>query len=411
MTHGREAKPGIDQSSRLFILAVFGLHFAFMPLLILLLPRRLESLFELGATAMLSWLLLVGSVTASVANIVAGQLGDQWLRKHGNRRGLIAIGLVMLIFSFVPLAVATERASLTMAIIIFQIALNLTLSPTMAMLTDHVPAAQKGAIAGLIGAALPLSALGTTVLGWAFPVDADTAFFASAAFVMICAAPLLVRWGFEPVGQPDTRCDFGIKQHSSGAFRSLAQIWLGRLLVQLSASFVLLYLFLHVAGLVQHNAAWQGENATDIVSTLSLLGACFAVPAAVMAGRLSDRLTERQTIMIGAAFLLSISLAILSSNPAPKMFGIAFILFQLGLAAYVSVDAALVAQLISHHPRRGRILGIMNLGNTVPAILVPLVTLKLVSVIGSEIPYDMIYILFSAGLLVAIFAIYNSRSS
>jgi hypothetical protein len=34
-----------------------------------------------------------------------------------------------------------------------------------------------------------------------------------------------------------------------------------------------------------------------------------------------------------------------------------------------------------------------------------------VSVVGTEIPYDMIYILFSAGLLVAIFAIYNSRSS
>jgi hypothetical protein len=60
--------------------------------------------------------------------------------------------------------------------------------------------------------------------------------------------------------------------------------------VQLSASFVLLYLFLHVAGLIADDAAWQNQSATHFVSLFSLLGAAMAVPIAVVNGRLSDRL-------------------------------------------------------------------------------------------------------------------------
>lgn len=359
---------------------------------------------------MLSWLLLVGAVTASLANIAAGYLGDQWLKRHGNRRGLIAIGLALLIFSFLPLALATDQTSLIMAIIAFQMALNLALSPTMAVLTDHIPVAQKGTIAGLIGAALPLSALGTTVLGWAFPADTNTAFIASTVIVLFCAAPLLLYWGFAPTNQSVTQHDSPPKRHFSVSVHSLILLWLARLLVQLSASFVLLYLFLHVVGLIEHNVAWQNERATNIVSIVSLLGACVAVPAAVFAGRLSDQLTARQTIMIGAALLLSFSLMLLGMSPAPLIFSMAFILFQVGLTAYVSVDAALVAQMVSHHPQRGRILGIMNLTNTLPTILAPLITLKLASTIGSVVPYNLTYILSAVGVFVAVIAVHRSRT-
>lgn len=409
MTRVSEAKIGIDQPCRLFILAVFGLHFAFMPLLILLLPRRVESLFGAGAAAMLSWLLLIGAVTASIANIAAGHLGDTWLRRHGNRRGLIVIGLVLLISSFIPLALATEITELAMAIGAFQIGLNLALSPTMAVLADHIPVVQKGTIAGFIGAALPLSAVGTTIVGWAFPVDDNLALYLAAAIVLICTAPLIILWGFEPIRPPAASSDVGTIAYSSTAIHRLAMLWLARLLVQLSASFVLLYLFLHVVGLIAQNAVWQGQNATDIIAIVSLLGAIVAVPAAILCGRLSDRLAARQTLLICALLVLFLSLALLGSNPAPLRFGIAFVLFQVGLSAYLSVDAALVAQLISEHPKRGRILGIMNLTNTIPAILAPLVTLNLVITVGNKVPYNLIYILSAAGLLTAIAAVHRSR--
>jgi MFS family permease len=401
---------GIDRPSRLFILAVFGLHLAFMPLLVLLLPRRAETLFGSGAAMSLSWLLLIGAFTASIANIAAGHLGDQWIRRHGNRRGLIGLGLAVLVFSFGLLALANRWETLAFAIVTFQIGLNLTFAPMMALLTDHITGSQKGMIAGWLGTALPLSALGTAALGWAFPTDNDAAFFASAAMVALCVLPLLVVWGFKPAEQMRPSLDSGSTSDTSSPIRTLALLWLARALVQLSASFVLLYLFLHVAGLIADDAAWQNQSATHFVSLLSLMAAAMAVPTAVASGRLSDRLPSRQKIMAGAALILGLSLFLLGRRPDPWIYGFAFTVFQMGLAAYLSVDTALVAQLVGHHARRGVILGVMNLTNTLPAILGPLLALQTLDATGSAPPFGMIYLCCALSSLATATLVLATRS-
>ena len=408
-TDGQEIS-GIIRPSRLFILAVFGLHLAFMPLLVLLLPRRAETLFGPGAATSLSVLLLVGALTASITNIAAGHLGDKWLKHHGNRRGLIGLGLAVLVFSFALLALANRLETLACAVVIFQIGLNLTFAPMMALLTDHVARSQKGMIAGWLGTALPLSAVGTAALGWAFPLDSDAAFFAAAAMAAICVLPLLIFWGFKPIEQSHSLSDSESRSNPSNPIQTLALLWFARAMVQLSASFVLLYLFLHVAGLIADDTAWQGQSATSFISLLSLGGAAMAVPTAVACGRFSDRVRSRQKIMVGAALMLSMSLILLGRRPDPWVFGFAFTVFQMGLAAYLSVDTALVAQLIGHHARRGAILGVMNLTNTLPAILVPTFTLQMQGATNSPPPLATIYLFCTIGLLISAIAVLATRS-
>lgn len=412
MTTDGQENLGIDRPSRLFILAVFGLHLAFMPLLVLLLPRRAESLFGPDAATSLSELLLIGAFTASVANIAAGHFGDQWIKRHGNRRGLISLGLTILVFSFALLALANRLETLACAVVIFQIGLNLTFAPMMALLADHIAGSQKGMIAGWLGTALPLSALGTAALGWAFPLDDDAAFFAAAAMAAICVLPLLIFWGFKPIDQSHSPSDSESRSNPSNPsnpIQILTLLWFARALAQLSASFVLLYLFLHVAGLITDDAAWQGQSATSFISLLSLGAAAMAVPTAVACGRLSDRVPSRQKIMVGAALILSLSLFLLGRQPDPWTFGFAFTVFQMGLAAYLSVDTALVAQLIGHHVRRGAILGVMNLTNTLPAILVPIFTLQMQSAANSAPPLATIYLFCAIGLLISAIAVLATR--
>jgi MFS family permease len=400
--HG-EPISGIDRPGRLFILAVFGLHIAFMPLLVLLLPRRAETLFGSDAAASLSGLLLIGAFTASIANIAAGHLGDNWIKRYGSRRGLIGLGLAVLVFSFGLLALATMWEALVCAIIIFQIGLNLTFAPIMALLTDHIAACQKPVIAGWLGTALPLSALGTAALGWAFPSDNDAAFFASAAMAAICVLPLLILWGFTPTQPFESLLGSDQKSAPPRLMGTLALLWLARALVQLSASFVLLYLFLHVTALIAGDTAWHSQSATHFVSLLSLLGAAIAVPTAIMSGRRSDRLPPQQKIMAGAAFLLALSLLLLSRQPDPWIYGFAFIAFQIGLAAYLSVDTALVAQSIGHHERRGAILGVMNL------TMVPTITLQRLSAHGNAPSLASIYVGGALSLLACAIALLTIR--
>ena len=411
MTDPDQAISGIDKPSRLFILAVFGLHLAFMPLLVLLLPRRVETLFGAGAATSLSMLLLIGALTASIANIAAGHLSDLWVKRYGNRRRLIGIGLAVLVFSFGPLALSMKMETLIFAIITFQTGLNLTFAPLMALLADHVVHSQKGSIAGWLSTALPLSALGTAVIGWMFPADSDAAFLVSAILVTICVLPLLMSWGFKPIEQSRSLPDAGSGSCHSIPVKGLALLWLARAIVQLSASFVLQYLFLHVTGLIADDVAWQRQSATGFISMLSLGGAILAVPTAVASGRLSDRLPSRQEIMAGAALILALSLFLLSRQPDPWTYGFVFAAFQMGLAAYLSVDIGLVAQLIGHHARRGAILGVMNLTNTLPAILSPALTLQMLIATGQAPPLGVIYSCCALSLLVSAIAALAARST
>lgn len=100
MTATARGKPGRNRATRLYLLAVVGLHMAFMPVFVLLLPRRTNTLFGPDAASALSWLLLAGAVTASIANIAAGFLGDRWVKHRGSRRSLIGVGLAALICSY-----------------------------------------------------------------------------------------------------------------------------------------------------------------------------------------------------------------------------------------------------------------------------------------------------------------------
>ena len=77
-------------------LALFGVHLAFMPLLVLLLPRRVELLAGGDAATALSWILLFGALAASVSNIAAGVFSDRWLERNGSRRGPVILGLAMM---------------------------------------------------------------------------------------------------------------------------------------------------------------------------------------------------------------------------------------------------------------------------------------------------------------------------
>jgi sugar phosphate permease len=84
---------------------------------------------------------------------------------------------------------------------------------------------------------------------------------------------------------------------------------------------------------------------------------------------------RRKRPLILATLAAASGLLLLASEPAPALVLAAYVLFQIGLTAFLSVDSALVAQLLSRSARRGELLGLMNLTNTIPAIAVPAVAL------------------------------------
>lgn len=388
------------------VLAAVGLNLAYMPLLVLLLPRRIEQLFGEDAAAVLSWALLAGALAASFGNILAGRIGDGWLRRHGSRRGLIALGLVGLLATYPLLAFATGLAGLIAAVVAFQLGLNLAFSPVMALLADHVPDDRKGGVAGWLAAATPLSILGTAAIGVVFPADDNMAFLALAVLVTALVLPLVLGWGL-PAARPCSGVSAGaaggpVQPVGPVPVSRLALLWSARFLVQLSASFVLYYVFLYASDLVAQDPAWAGRNPSSDIALFSFLGALAAIVGATGSGIVSDRLGRRRLPLVVAALLLAAALFLLAAGPSPLVAAIAFTLFQLALAVYLGIDTAWVARLVAPHPARGAMLGLMNLTNTLPSIIAPLMALQALG--AGESGAAMLEMVYGACALAALVA-------
>ncbi len=358
----------------LYGLAYLGAHLAFIPLLVLLIPRRVESIAPDDVTGTLSWLLLLGAVVAGIAHILAGALSDRWILRNANRRGLIVIGVVALGLSYVLLAFAQDFVELLLALMVFQAALNCALSPLGVLLTDHFPDCLKGKMGGIMNAALPASSLSIVLIGWVFPVDVPAAVLVTGLLAIACIAPLLVFW---PLGDARKNGERTKKLATGSALLSLRDFqiaWFARLAIQLGAAFVLGYIYVLLAHVMASGTDEHSSEASSILATLSAPASLIAIVATILAGSCSDKSGRRLPLALSAA-TFAVGLALLSGAASLATFVIGYAVFYVGLAAFLSIDTALVAQLVSGNPRRGMLLGVMNLTNTLPAFIAPALTL------------------------------------
>lgn len=353
-------------------LALFGAHLAFMPLLVLLLPRRVEALADGNAATALSQILLTGALVASVANIGAGNLSDRWMRKHGNRRVPLALGMVLTLASYVWLAAAGSVTGLTAAVIAFQLSVNALLSPLSALLTDHFPHGEKGRISGLANAALPLSSAAVAPLVWLFPSDGPGVFLLTGTLAVACIAPLVVIWPFVGPANHSPAPAVPASAPVSSRRRDFALAWIARFVVQLGAAFMIGYLYIFV-GATSTQAGGQADGTENArrIAVLALSATLFATTSALACGRLSDRLRQRRLPLAIAAICAGFALAVLGSDPAWMVFLAAYALFHAGLAGFLAIDTALVAEMVTANARRAALLGIMNLTNTLPSVIAP----------------------------------------
>lgn len=396
-----------DQFAWTYPLAYLAIHVSFIPLFALLLPRKVELLAGPESLSVLSWILLLGAITASIAHIGAGHLGDRWLARFGSRRGLIAIGLCLLAASFAALTLATHIGALMTAIIAYQIALNVIFAPLGALLSDYVPDHRTGAFAGWLNAGLPVASILTAILAVQFPNHHPAAFWLTLAVIVGGTLPLLLLWPkHRPiiVAERAQQTDGGA-QVPNGDF---AIVWFSRFFIQFGAAIMLGYLFTFLANLEGRNGF--PSTATAAMGTLSLVAAGVGVFAAVIAGHLSDLARRRIWPIAVGGLLTSIALAVLTWSEQWMVFAAAYGLFHLGIAAFLAVDSALVAQLVRGNRHRGTYLGILNLTNTFPGIVGPVLTLAALAELSDAGALRSIFMLASVLALIASVLIFRVRS-
>jgi hypothetical protein len=266
----------------------------------------------------------------------------------------------------VLLHLAQSEAAIIAAIIAYQLVLNMLLSPLTAWAADTVPDSEKGLLGGLLAAGPPIGALAGVLATLPGVSSKGLQLGLVCMLILGLVMPLLFeRAPSELKTIPDQprrtgklRIDFGL-------------LWLARLLVQIAGAMLFAFLLYYFQSL----AVPETQAQVALISAVTLT--C-AFPITLAFGRLSDRLGPRKPFLIAAALVAAVGLGLMAMDGGTTQSIIGYGTFGCATAVYLSLHSAYSMQLLPSPGRRGRDMGILNLTNTLPSIIAPLLAIWLV---------------------------------
>ena len=346
----------------LFALANAAGFIAYVPLLTLVLPAKVGAL---AGNARIEWLgaaSLAGALAASVANIGFGWASDV----TGTRRSWAATGLVLTLASYAALYFAGSGRDIVLVMIGYQLALNMMLSPLAAWAADVVPDSDKGLLGGLLAAGPAAGALAGVIV--TLPgIESE-----SAQLALIClliaslAGPLLMLQTARPPASAPREA--GERVH---LYFDFGLLWVARLLVQVAGAVLftfLLYFF-------QSTSTPPSQFHVAVLAAATLL---VAFPTTLVLGRISDRLGPRKPFLIAAVVVAAAGLLTMAWQDRVAVAMLGYAVFGCATASFLALHSAFSMQLLPSPARHGRDLGVLNLTNTVPNIIAPVLAIWLV---------------------------------
>ncbi len=364
---------GAPQSLRfllLYALAAAGGAVAYVPFLTVLLPVKVQTMFGAEAVSALAYIAFAGAIAASLANIGFGWLSD----RTGTRRPWIAAGLVLSSALLMAMSRADSLTLLIALVVAWQLALNMMLGPLSAWAGDCVPDGQKGLLGGLLSIAPALGALSGTLVTVRGMAGADERLALVAAMVVALVVPVLL-FGGSP-RRAELMVESAPRERAVGQQRGMvARMWLARLLVQISEAALFAYLLLWLAGI---DVGFGDDD------TARLFGAVVAlsVPLALAAGRWSDRARQPFLPLAIAAGGAAAGLVVMAVAPGLGWAIAGYVAFGIATSVFLALHSAQTLRVLPRPATRGRDLGLFNLTNTVPSLVMPLLTLALVPAFG-----------------------------
>lgn len=363
----------------LFALAAAGGAVAYVPLLTVLLPQRIAELQGGEDVAALAQVTFLGAGAASLANIAIGFLSDRTrTRRPWILAGLIASGALL-----VAVGEARSVRELIGLVMVWQVALNLMLAPLMAWAGDCFPDEQKGELGGALALAPALGALAGSMVTHVGLVEPGARLVLVAGLVsaLVLPAVLLGRGRVRPALVAPAPAPAPLPRRE----RVVVRMWTARLLVQVAEGGMFAFLLYWLRSL---SPGYPENGAANIFSAVLVS----AVPLSLLAGRWSDRHGRPVLPLVVAALLCAAGMLVMAAAQTLAFAIVGYVLFGLAAAIFLSLHSGQTLRVLPRPQHRGRDLGIFNLTNTVPGMVMPWLTVLLVPQFG----YGALFVLFAA---------------
>jgi MFS family permease len=273
------------------------------------------------------------------------------------------------------------------------------LAAITAAVPDRVPTLQRGAVGGWVALSQVLGALVGTGLATIFG-GIGAGYVACAVFLLVSVVPYLAGSGDERLTTrpPLVLRDFWI---SPRRYPDFGWGWLTRFLFNVGNALGTLYLFFYLQDEVRVD-----EPDTAVLILTAVYSVCVLVTSVVF-GTWSDRIARRKIFVTASGWVMAAAGVVLAFWPTWPGAVLGAVILGSGFGVYLSVDFALLTQVLPSARDRAKDLGVINIANSLPQVFAPAIAAPIVKHLGG---YPVLYLLAAAVTLLAGILVRQIRS-
>lgn len=349
----------------------------------------------------------LGGLLATVALFVWGAVSDLTRSRLGRRTPWIIVGSIGGAIGLVLIGLADTIGATIAAYIGYTIIFSAVPAAVLAIFPDRIPREKRGTASAIYGGA---QVLGGAVAGIVASqsLDAPNPVYFVAAIVLLLGGLLFVVIAPDFSSKDDPRVKLDLKGLLESfkfpanapdfywAFAGRFLLLLGLFMVQNFS----LYILSDYVGL-------EGQALKDTVLFVSLASLPTIILGTVIAGPVSDKIGRRKLPIFIASMLFGLAVLIPLISPTATGMILFGAISGFGLGAFLSVDSALMTEVLPSEESRGKDMGILNTANSVPGIIAPLVT---ASIVGVGFGYTPVFIVSLVVIVVGAFSIFKITS-
>lgn len=384
------------------VLVNVGINAAFFGPIQVLLGQQAIHFSEADKEGILALVTGAGAAVSLVANPLFGTFSDRSISRFGRRVPWVFIGALLGTIGLLGLTVAPSVAAMMLLWCLVQLGCNGALAAITAAVPDQVPIRQRGVIGGLASMGTVVGILFGAAIGAVVAGNFSLGYVLCAIALVVGIVPYLF-FSNDQVLRAADRPPFTWVGFAKGFWISprlypdFGWAWITRFLVNVGNHLVTLYLLFFLRDAVGF------DNPEFGVLILTGVYAILTLVTAVIGGRWTDKVGKRKPFVIASSAIIALSALILAFAPTWTGALIGSAVLGIGYGAYLAVDFALLTQVLPSAASRGKDLGVINVANSLPQVIAPVIAFPLVSMLGG---YVTLYVVAAViGLLGAVFVV------
>jgi MFS family permease len=385
----------VGRTMALVLTAAVGMYTAQLTL-VNALSYRIATVLPDAKDAVYSTAVSLSALFLLITIPLGGAISDRTTSRFGRRRPWIVAGLIVALASTAVIGTATSAAMIIAGYVVGLAAMNLAFFSWSVIPIDALPDRMRGRVMGFMGMFGALAMSGGNYLASGLIDNQLLMMTAPILLAIVFTVPLLVAFRDPKLDKAD-RPTMDRNEMLRGflvnprRYPDFGWTWLSRFLSGIAMTAMFTYFIYFMMGRLGVGVADVGAKA----GLLTLASAPVSVLFFVVSGFLSDKLGRRKPFIVGGMLLMSAALVLGALSPTFGVFLIAWLVFAMGQAMFLTVDLALCAAVLPNQDNVGKDMAVFGLALSVPAIIVPAVAPFVIGV-GAGGNYALLWFIAAA---------------